>query len=440
VGSVPRLRACPLSDAWCICAEAVAFVGWQRPLQRLSTLPPGHHQPSDMPDFFISRAGPDAPWAEWAAWVLEEAGYTTLLQDWDFRPGGSFVREMQKGAVACAHTIALLSQDYFASNFTTSEWEAAFVTDPGGLAYRLITVRVRECEPEGLLSRYPYIDLVGKSEAEAAALLLAGVRTGRAKPESKPRYPGAASLHPAYPGGVAAAGGGRADTPRPGRSMLEPSADDADAARRRARELLGKPRNGAQVLQLVLGIAPNRQRIRPSVLGSEEFAHKVTLAGLAFTPPVLRTETTTPSSREGMLIVEQRDTAIGIGVDGAVLVRTTVLEQPRRWLAGTLQGIVEEDLVERIERILAFLFELQRSLDQESQFTVVAAAGIYGSMVLGWQTRTEMLHAAGHGMSINPSKDAGEAFHPALYRDDAEGKTMEIAEDLTAVLRTHLRP
>jgi hypothetical protein len=322
-----------------------------------------------MPDFFISRAGPDAPWAEWAAWVLEEAGYTTRLQDWDFRPGRSFVSEMQKGAVACAQTIALLSPDYFASNFTTSEWEAAFAADPGGLANRLITVRVRKCEPEGLLSRYPYIDLVGESETEAAALLLAGVRTGRAKPGSKPRYPGAASPHPAYPGGVATEGGCAAGTPGPGRPTLEPSPDDADAARRRARELLGKPRHGAQSLQVVLGIAPNRQRIRPSVLGSEEFAHKVTLAGLAFTPPVLRTETTTPSSREGMLMVEQRDAAIGIGADGAVLVSTTVLEHPRRWLAGTLQGIVEEELIERVERILAFLFELQRSFDPESQFT-----------------------------------------------------------------------
>lgn len=27
---------------------------------------------NDMTDFFISRAGPDAPWAEWAAWVVQE--------------------------------------------------------------------------------------------------------------------------------------------------------------------------------------------------------------------------------------------------------------------------------------------------------------------------------------------------------------------------------
>jgi hypothetical protein len=32
------------------------------------------------------------------AWELEEVGYTTLIQAWDFRPGMNFVAEMHKGA------------------------------------------------------------------------------------------------------------------------------------------------------------------------------------------------------------------------------------------------------------------------------------------------------------------------------------------------------
>jgi TIR domain len=38
-------------------------------------------------DFFISYTSADLPWAEWIAWELEAAGYTTLIQAWDFRPG-----------------------------------------------------------------------------------------------------------------------------------------------------------------------------------------------------------------------------------------------------------------------------------------------------------------------------------------------------------------
>jgi hypothetical protein len=43
-----------------------------------------------MKDFFISYSGHDKQWAEWIAWTLEEAGYTVVLQEWDFRPGGIF--------------------------------------------------------------------------------------------------------------------------------------------------------------------------------------------------------------------------------------------------------------------------------------------------------------------------------------------------------------
>lgn len=38
-------------------------------------------------DFFISYNKTDKAWAEWIAWELEEADYTTIFQAWDFRPG-----------------------------------------------------------------------------------------------------------------------------------------------------------------------------------------------------------------------------------------------------------------------------------------------------------------------------------------------------------------
>ena len=39
-------------------------------------------------DFFISYTGVNRPWAEWIAVSLEAAGYRTVLQAFDFRPGG----------------------------------------------------------------------------------------------------------------------------------------------------------------------------------------------------------------------------------------------------------------------------------------------------------------------------------------------------------------
>ena len=65
-----------------------------------------------MKDFFVSYNKEDRRWAEWIAWVLEEGGYRTVLQAWDFRPGGNFVLDMQKAAVGTRQTIAVLSPNY----------------------------------------------------------------------------------------------------------------------------------------------------------------------------------------------------------------------------------------------------------------------------------------------------------------------------------------
>ena len=49
-------------------------------------------------DFFISYNKADIQWAEWIAWQLEKAEFTTILQAWDFRPGGNFILDMQRAA------------------------------------------------------------------------------------------------------------------------------------------------------------------------------------------------------------------------------------------------------------------------------------------------------------------------------------------------------
>jgi hypothetical protein len=94
----------------------------------------------DMKDFFISYATEDAEWAEWIAWQLEDAGHTTVLQAWDFRPGCNFVLEMNKATEVSNRTIAVLSARYLEKLFTHSEWAAAFAKDPDGRA-RSIALR-----------------------------------------------------------------------------------------------------------------------------------------------------------------------------------------------------------------------------------------------------------------------------------------------------------
>jgi len=145
-----------------------------------------------MKDFFVSYNHVDSSWAEWIAWQLEETGYTTVLQAWDFRPGANFVLAMQQAAVEAARTIAVLSPDYLASRFTQPEWAAAFAQDPTGAHGMVLPVRVRACDPEGLLGPIVYIDLLRLDEDAALAALLAGVQRGRAKPTVAPGFPGEA--------------------------------------------------------------------------------------------------------------------------------------------------------------------------------------------------------------------------------------------------------
>ena len=161
-----------------------------------------------MPDeskknFFISYNKADRAWAEWIAWQLEEARYTTVSQAWDFRPGSNFVVEMDAATKEAERTIAVLSPDYLNAVFTRPEWAAAFAQDPAGDKHTLIPVRVRECELTGLLAQVVYIDLVGKEELVAKNELLAGMRA-RAKPDTSPAFPGtsrrSATDQPRFPG------------------------------------------------------------------------------------------------------------------------------------------------------------------------------------------------------------------------------------------------
>jgi tetratricopeptide (TPR) repeat protein len=160
-------------------------------------------------DFFISYTKADLPWAKWIAHTLEAAGYSTVMQASDFRPGSDFIHQMQRATLSARRTIAVLSPAYFGSAFGEAEWRAAFVKDPTGEKGLLLPVRVQPCEPPGLLASRVYIDLVDRNAVEAKKELLVGVRMENAPPAQErevsnapePPFPGADSdsdLHAAF--------------------------------------------------------------------------------------------------------------------------------------------------------------------------------------------------------------------------------------------------
>ena len=143
-------------------------------------------------DFFISYTAVNRAWAEWIAVQLEAAGYTTLLQAFDFRPGSDFVHQMQVATSTAERTVAVLSPAYFASEFSESEWRAAFAKDPSGELGLLMPVRVQPCDPPGLLAGRVYVDLVDADEPTCLRRLLDAVNKNRVRPTTA-RFPGAVS-------------------------------------------------------------------------------------------------------------------------------------------------------------------------------------------------------------------------------------------------------
>jgi tetratricopeptide (TPR) repeat protein len=152
-------------------------------------------------NFFVSYTGADRAWAEWIAWQLEQAGYSLIMQAWDFEPGDNFVVRMREALDHTERTIALISGAYLASPYCTDEWTGAFLHDPDG-KNRLLQIRIEDCDLPRLLRAQVYIDLAGLARQQAQERLLTEVKRGRHKPTSEPTFPDAGDRgsKPRYPG------------------------------------------------------------------------------------------------------------------------------------------------------------------------------------------------------------------------------------------------
>jgi len=226
-------------------------------------------------DFFISYTSPDRRWAEWIAWQLEEAGYSVIVQAWDFVAGRNFVHEMQMAAQRARRTIAVLTPAYLVAPFPAAEWEAAFRDDPTGAERKLVPVRVERCQPDGILASIVWVDLLGLDEEAARERLLAGMRD-RAKPSEPPSFPGhAATSPPAFP--VTDGDGDNAATPpvsAPAVTLATPSgvparlaslffvADAVDERQGRVTVTITGDRNLVRALDALASQSYGRRRVR----------------------------------------------------------------------------------------------------------------------------------------------------------------------------------
>jgi WD40 repeat protein len=158
-----------------------------------------------MADFFISYNANDVDWAQWVAWQVEEAGYSVVFQAWDFLPGQDFARSMDIATRTVPRLLAVLSPTWLASEHVGAEWREYYRLDPSGDKALILPVRVRFCQPRGLLGGHVYVDLVGVDEEAARTKLKSALRSvlpvhgpmpapdlRRQKPSEAPVFPGLA--------------------------------------------------------------------------------------------------------------------------------------------------------------------------------------------------------------------------------------------------------
>jgi TIR domain len=144
-------------------------------------------------DFFVSYVQADRLWAEWIAWQLEAGGFSVLIQAWDFAADSNWVAAMSRGLQESAQIIAVLSDAYLRSDHGAAEWRYALAADPSGVRASLLTVRVADCEPQGVLAGAARADLFAVPESMARTRLLDLAerrRLGRFKPLGPPDFPG----------------------------------------------------------------------------------------------------------------------------------------------------------------------------------------------------------------------------------------------------------
>ena len=145
----------------------------------------------DRVDLFISHAGSDRAWAEWAAWQLAEAGYTVELDVWDWAAGRNFVMAMSDALDRCDRVVALFSAAYFdRSRYTTQEWSVSVLRSPG-MQDRLVPVRLEDVparEMPAVLRPLVFRDVFGLDADQARRVLLEAVE-GPRRPDRAPQFP-----------------------------------------------------------------------------------------------------------------------------------------------------------------------------------------------------------------------------------------------------------
>src|SRR5262249_53879343 len=107
------------------------------------------------------------------------------VEDYDFRPGTSFVEAMHDGIKNSRDLLILHTADYETSFYTRKEFTSFIAEQSRSLEQRhLIILRCEDVPPRGLLADLPFQDLVGVKDGDERKrrIIAAAERQSQAAP------------------------------------------------------------------------------------------------------------------------------------------------------------------------------------------------------------------------------------------------------------------
>ncbi|MFF8955620.1 toll/interleukin-1 receptor domain-containing protein [Streptomyces sp. NPDC014894] len=137
-----------------------------------------------MDDIFVSYTEEDSDWATWIGEVVEAAGRTCVLQEWDSLPGRNFVLWIDEQLSRARWVMPLYSPAYFTSKWCTTEWTSAMART------ELLPVMVKSCTVPAVLSAITYANISAADEGTARDNLIYAVRAQPRPRRSRAGFPG----------------------------------------------------------------------------------------------------------------------------------------------------------------------------------------------------------------------------------------------------------
>src|SRR5712692_5562647 len=126
------------------------------------------------PIIVMIYAQADEPWSKWIAHCLTTEKAYEVYRIWEPPTASNEVIELERAIEDATHIVILFSPDFFATQEILPGWSVAVKREQQGPTGIVVPIRIKDCNPRGLLESLVPINLTNiQEEEEARSKLLA---------------------------------------------------------------------------------------------------------------------------------------------------------------------------------------------------------------------------------------------------------------------------